>query len=173
MTNKDGSITDLNPVITDCSKLPDGFGFEYAKSACKANNYPYIYWDGKPLRPLPEKLLGWSVKKENIEKFLSQKADEIGMNDSEKSEFVRYWTKTVTDYPATDFRIYFLQNEEVDEYVKLKVKPKPESWNRIQIVITPTRPNTNSTPYELKKIKRQGLTLVEWGGVINDKKWGK
>lgn len=174
IAHKDGHLTDLQPEKTNCDSLPATFGFEYAQTACKANNYPYIYWDGdKFIKEVPKKLLGWSVKKENIREFLSQKADEMAMNTSEKTEFVRYWSEIISNYPATDFRIYFLQNEEVDDWIKLSISPKPDSWNRIEVVFTPVQPNTQSTPYPLKKIKRQGFTMVEWGGIIVDKDLNK
>lgn len=168
MTNNDGSITDLKPLKTDCAKLLNEFGFEYAQEACRTNLYPYIYWDGTVIGKLPQKTLGWSVKKENISDFLNEKADEIGMNKNEKTEFVRYWANIIQNYPANDFRIYFLQNEEVDNYIKLKVSPMPDSWNRMQIVITPISQNIKSEPYPLEKIERKGFTLVEWGGIINE-----
>lgn len=171
LADKDGRIKDLQPQKTNCSKLQSGFGFEYAKDACLANNYPYIYWDGISFKKLIKKDSGWSVKKEDIEKFLTEKAQEIGMNDGEKAEFVRYWTHKVKNYPSNYFTIYFLQNKEVDDYVKLKVSPKPESWNRVQIIITPSFDKKyDLQPYKLEKINREGFTLVEWGGVINDKK---
>ncbi len=174
IAHKDGHLTDLQPDKTNCDSLPTTFGFEYAQTACKTNNYPYIYWDGdKFLKKPPKKLLGWSVKKENIKPFLTQKADEMAMNKAEKTEFVRYWSEIISNYPATDFRIYFLQNEEVDDWIKLTVSPKPDSWNRIEVVFTPVQPNTKSTPYALKKIKRNGFTMVEWGGIIIDKDLNK
>lgn len=174
IAHKDGHLTDLQPEKTNCSTLPTTFGFEYAQTACRANNYPYIYWDGdKFTKKVPKKLLGWSVKKENIENFLNEKADELAMNKNEKTEFVRYWSDVISNYPATDFRIYFLQNEEVDNWIKLDVTPKPDSWNRIEVVFTPIQPNTKSTPYTLKKIQRKGLTMVEWGGIIVDEDFNK
>lgn len=174
IAHKDGHITDLRPEKTDCNSLSATFGFEYAQSACQANNYPYIYWDGdKFVKEVPKKLVGWSVKKENIETFLNEKADEMAMNTNEKTEFVRYWSEIISNYPATDFRVYFLQNEEVDEWIKLSVSPKPDSWNRIEVVFTPIQPNTTSTPYTLKKIQRKGFTMVEWGGIIVDKDLNK
>lgn len=169
LVKKDGWLSDLKPEKTDCSKLPDGFGFEYAKEACRTNDYPYIYWDGTTFKKLPQKHLGWFVKKEDFEEFLNQKSDEMGMNKAEKSEFVRYWTYKTANYPANGFWVYFLQNEEVDKYIKLKVSPMPQSWNRVQIVITPESASKTSLPYPLKKITREGLTLVEWGGVIKKK----
>lgn len=174
IAHKDGHLIDLQPEKTNCDSLPTTFGFEYAQTACKANNYPYIYWDGnKFIKEVPKKLLGWSIKKENIREFLNEKADEMAMNTAEKTEFVRFWSEIISNYPATDFRIYFLQNEEVDDWIKLSVSPKPDSWNRIEVVITPIQPNTQSTPYTLKKIKRQGFTMVEWGGIIIDKDFNK
>lgn len=174
IAHKDGHLTDLQPEKTNCKSLPATFGFEYAQSACEINKYPYIYWDGdKFIKQVPKKLLGWSIKKENIKEFLTQKANEIGMNTAEKTEFVRYWSEIISNYPATDFRIYFLQNEEVDDWIKLDISPKPDSWNRIEVVFTPIQPNTHSTPYALKKIKRQGFTMVEWGGIIVDTDFNK
>lgn len=174
LADKDGHIKDLQPKKTNCSKLQSGFGFEYAKDACLANNYPYIYWDGISLKKLIKKNSGWCVKKEDIEEFLTEKAQEIGMNNAEKTEFVRYWTHKVKNYPSNYFKIYFIQNKEVDDYVKLKVSPKPESWNRVQIIITPSfDKKSDLQPHKLEKINRKGFTLVEWGGVINDRNKGE
>jgi hypothetical protein len=169
LVHKDGHIIDLQPSKTNCSKLPTSFGFEYAQSACKNNNYPYLFWDGRKIfHQVPKKLLGWNVSTNNMEKFLTQKATEIGMNNTEKYEFVRFWTNEIKNYPATNFQVYFLQNEEVDNWIHLNVSPKPDSWNRIEVVFTPIQSQWKSVPYQLKKIKRTGFTLVEWGGIIED-----
>ena len=62
-TEQNGIIKDLQPKYTKCSKLPDTFGFEYAKKACEENKYPYIYWDGIELtKPIPKKDYGFLYK---------------------------------------------------------------------------------------------------------------
>ena len=166
-TEPNGIIKDLQPKYTKCSKLPDTFGFEYAKKACKENQYPYIYWDGIELtKPIPKKDYGFIVKKEHIEAFLTAKADELKFNEAEKKEFVRYWSKTALDKNWKKYKIYFLQNEEVQTLYPLYVEPTPDSLNRVQIIISKAKRKDNPSSQTLKPIERKGLTLVEWGGSI-------
>lgn len=117
----DGKIVDLQPRYTDCGKIDERvFGLEYAKKACIANNYPYIYWDGiQLLKLIPQKDEGWAVKTEQIYGFLNDKLSEIGFNKSEKQEFLNYWTKRLSNQAQKSYKIYFLQNEEVDEFLPI------------------------------------------------------
>jgi hypothetical protein len=48
----------------------------------------------------------------------------------------------------------------------IKVTPKPDSMNRIYMVVKPLNNNLKINPQNLEKFKRQGFTLVEWGGSI-------
>lgn len=164
-----GDIRDLQPKYTKCSSLPhDEFGFEYSKQACEINKYPYIYWDGVQIaKPLPKKDVGFIVKNEEIEQFLGLKADEMGFLETEKSEFVRYWTKKIQDKNWKFVKIYFLQNEEVDDYLPIYVEPKPVNSNRVQIVISKAKKNEKIQAQKLIPFKRDGYTLVEWGGIIS------
>ena len=163
-----GYLRDLQPQYTKCKKLPyKEFGFEYSKHACEINKYPYIYWDGIQIKkPLPDKEYGFVVKTENIDKFLSQKADEMLFNETEKKEFVRYWSKTTKEKNWKYVKIYFLENEEVENYLPIYIEPKPENSNRIQIIIKKAKKNDKLEPQKLIPIKRDGYTLVEWGGII-------
>lgn len=164
-----GEITDLQPQYTNCEKLPHNtFGFEYAYEACMANKYPYIYWDGvRLLKFIPEIDEGWVIKKENIHSFLISKAEELGFNNAESEEFIRYWTTKIRSSQGEYFKIYFLQNEDVDDYMPIYVKPFPDSSNRIQIIVRKVdEPEEGLIPQNLIKIKREGFTLVEWGGIL-------
>lgn len=163
-----GDLRDLQPKCTKCNKLPyKEFGFEYSKQACEINKYPYIYWDGIQLyKPLPTKKEGFIVKADNISEFLAEKADEIKFNKTEKAEFIRYWSKTILEKNWKEYKIYFLQNEEVDNYYPIYIEPKPESSNRVQMVIKKAKKNEKINEQKLLPIKRNAYTLVEWGGII-------
>ena len=163
-----GTIRDLQPKYTDCKKLPyKQFGFEYSKNACEINKYPYIYWDGYQMKkPLPKKDEGFIVKNEDIVSFLTSKADEMGFIEAEKKEFVRYWTKRMQEKKWKYYRVYFLQNEEVDNYMPIYVTPQPDSSNRVQIIIKKGKKNNKITEQKLIPFNRNGFTLVEWGGTI-------
>ncbi len=165
---QNGTLRDLQPKNTKCSKLPyKEFGFEYAKQACEINKYPYIYWDGIQLhKPLPTKNEGFIVKANNISEFLAEKTDKMKFNETEKAEFIRYWSKTILEKNWKEYKIYFLQNEEVDNYYPIYIEPKPESSNRVQIVIKKARKNEKINEQKLLPIERNGYTFVEWGGII-------
>lgn len=168
MAKPTGILYDLQPQYTNCDELPyNEFGFEYSKKACEVNAYPYIFWDGVQLmKPLPNKELGFIVSKDEIDNFLNDKADIMKFNSDEKAEFVSYWSYRMKGTGWDNFRVYFLQNEEVDEYLPIKVSPKPTSSNRIQIIISKAEGNEEIGEQPLIPIARTGFTLVEWGGVI-------
>ncbi len=163
-----GTIRDLQAKYTNCKKLPyNEFGFEYSKEACKINKYPYIYWDGiQTKKTLPEKKEGFIVKNKDIVKFLSAKADEIGFIKAEKKEFVRYWTQKMQEKNWKYYRVNFLQNEEVDNYLPIYVNPQPDNSNRVEIIIKKGQKNTKIQEQKLIPFKRDGFTLIEWGGTI-------
>lgn len=163
-----GDLKDLQPKYTNCEKLPyKEFGFEYSKQACEINKYPYIYWDGvQVVKPVPKKNEGFIVKSENIEDFLDKKADELNFNKEEKAEFVRYWNKKVKNTGWKQVKIYFLQNEDVENYLPLYIDPRPDSINRVEIVITKAKKNEKIKEQTLIPFNRSGYTMVEWGGMI-------
>ncbi len=163
-----GVIRDLQPKYTECKKLPTKeFGLEYALNACQINKYPYIYWDGIQLaKPLPDKSTGFHVKKDDIVSFLTSKADELGMNTTEKKEFIKYWSQQMQETGWKYFRVYFLQNEEVDAYLPISLNPAPKSSNRLQIIVRQAGKRTKIEEQKLLPFNREGYTLVEWGGII-------
>lgn len=163
-----GKIVDLQPQFTDCDKLEsDRFGFEYAKDACKNNNYPYIFWEGTQISKLmPKNEDGWVVAKSEINTFLNEITEKIGFNQSEKAEFIRYWSYALDNEKSGYFFIYFIQNNEVDKYAPIYVKPKPDSTNRILMIVRPIKKLIKCKEQKLVTIKRNGFTLVEWGGSI-------
>lgn len=163
-----GYLRDLQPRYTKCSKLPyKEFGFEYSKQACEINKYPYIYWDGvQTAKQLPIKDVGFIVAQKDVENFLKSKVDEMKFLETEKIEFVRYWKKQMEDTNWKYFKVYFLQNEEVDYYYPIYVEPKPINSNRVQIIISKAKKDEKINEQVLIPFKRDGYTLVEWGGII-------
>ena len=85
-----------------------------------------------------------------------------------KKEFLRYWITKLSKKGHKKYHIYFLQDEEVDNYLPMNVKPKPDSINRIYIVAKPVNKNYNikPEPQKLRAIQRKGFTLVDWGGMV-------
>lgn len=168
----DGKIVDLQPEYTDCSKLKNPqHGFEYAYRACENNKYPYIFWEGTQVtKQIPNKNQGWLVKKSDVEKFLNSRLDEMAFIKTEKKDFLDYWQDKLNSVNSNYFLIYFLQNNEVDKYAPMQIKPKPDSINRILMIVQPLdKPVKVKVVQSLLKISRKGFSVVEWGGTIKKK----
>lgn len=176
MAYPNGKIVDLQPEYTSCNKLKyNKVGFEYAYNACVNNNYPYIFWDGKQIiKPIPKKREGWVVKQAETQKFLNEKLDIIGFNSTEKNDFITYWQYKLHKANSKYYFICFLQNEEVDNYAPMNVSPKPDSINRILMIIQPLNQPIQVKEQKLQKISRKGFSMVEWGGIVKKKElWSR
>lgn len=166
-----GKIIDLQPKYTSCSKLKQNkVGFEYAYNACKNNSYPYIFWDGRQItKSIPQSKEGWIVKQTEIQNFLNEKLDKMEFNIAEKKDFISYWQYKLHKRNAKYYFIYFLQNEEVNNYAPMNVSPKPDSINRILMIVQPVNKPYEVKEQKLEKISRKGFALVEWGGILEKK----
>ncbi len=170
LAHPNGTLNDYQVEYTNCDDFTGNeFGFEYAKNACFTNVYPYIYWDGiQTAKPLPISRNGWIIKKDDIQEFLSKKLDNLKFNQKEKYDFLKYWGTILANNQAKFYFIYFIQNEAVDKYLSMKVSPRPDSSNRLYMVVKELK--TDATfeinPQKLKPIERKGFTLVDWGGIL-------
>jgi internalin A len=169
MASPNGSLTNLKPELTNCTKIDDTKkGSEYAKGACKKNIYPYLYWAGNIYSqdyPVIDK--GWIVEKKNIATFLQQKITEMGLNPQEKADFLDYWQPELIAKNTPYYRVSFLQTNELNELFPMQVTPQPDTTFRIFLDYTPlmAKPITLIQPQTLNKLTRNGFTMVEWGGL--------
>ena len=164
----DGTLRDLQTKFTDCDKINTAkFGSEYAKKACLANSYPYLYWAGESFASdYPKIDEGWVVDKAGLEQFLNQKLDEIGLLKKEKEDMLSYWLPRMLSRNAPFYRISFLQTEEMNRIAPMEIYPKPNSVNRIFLDFLPLQSKPCDIPPQvLKPFRRDGFTVVEWGGL--------
>ena len=169
LANPDGTLTDLNPKATDCSKIDfTRIGSEYAKTPCATGKYPYLYWAGRSLeREYPNLNEGWIVAKADLSTFLNKKLDEIGLNKTEKGDMLEYWLPQLQKKNSPYYRISFLKNAEMNYLVPMVVTPAPNSVLRVFLdyQTLDSKPTTTLKPQILTKFNRSGFTMVEWGGL--------
>lgn len=126
--------------------------------------YPYLLWEGNPDQGLKFNMTkGFVVKGSATEQFLNSELKLIGLNDSESKEFISYWL------PKMKNNKYNLIHFATDEYtakVKLAVTPKPDSLLRVLMVYKSlgSKPDAIIAAQHFNDFKRQGFTVVEWGG---------
>jgi hypothetical protein len=170
LAQPNGELQDLQTKYTNCSELDSTHtGSEYAKDACLANKYPYLYWSGNRIgADYPKQTNGWYVEKKDLNSFLNTKLDEVGLSQKEKSDMLEYWTPYLNSKSGNYFRISFLQTKEMNNLAPMQITPKPDKvfrifldWDNFE-----TKPTFELKPQILDVLgDRSGFTVVEWGGL--------
>jgi len=134
------------------------------KNLADKRSYNYLFWDGVYNFPKEHYnyKTGFIVKKSNLIKFLQEHLTKIGLNNTEINDFIVYWLPLLNknDYNFIHFRI----NDNIDNISFLNVDPKPDTVLRVFMEFKGVEKDLRITKQELKTIKRNGFTLVEWGG---------
>ena len=133
----------------------------------KANGktYPYIFWDGKmdvasKLDNLEE---GFVVEKEENVAFFEEKLSKMGLNDKEIADFITYWVPRMLD--SDKHFVKFITGEDYNEKIgKLEYSIQPDSEIRIFMIFSKVEEYIQVKPQLLPTFKREGFTVVEWGG---------
>lgn len=125
--------------------------------------YPYLFWEGRGgIYETPEK--GFAVKRENIHSFLVEKLTKLGLNKKERDDFIEFWEPRMKSAPY--YFVTFMTNSTMDKLAPMTVTPAPTTVIRILMDFTPLEKRIATQEYEIVTPKRNGFTVVEWGGVM-------
>jgi hypothetical protein len=129
-------------------------------------HYPYLFWEGeiKAIDALVDYSLGFVVAKNDITTFLEEKLTEMGFNDQERTDFITFWAPRMVGTKKN--HVQFIFNEAYDNIATLNITPKPDHVFRLYMLWTPLPESAsiNPTPQKLSTVKRDGFSVVEWGG---------
>lgn len=125
--------------------------------------YPDLVWEGKPDPSLFhfDMSKGFVVAGSNTEAFLQEKLTAMGLNRSETSGFIAFWLPKMEHDP---YNLIHFAGSEYTNAVKLNITPQPDTILRVFMVFSSLRHPINITPQSFKPFRRQGFTVVEWGG---------
>lgn len=160
--NYDGNLFATYPEINDgwrVTAFPDGKIINHADG----REYSYLFWEGIPGQ---ERNYDWTkgfvVKGSDVREFLQEKLSEVGLTPTEYNEFIVYW------YPKMMMNeynlVHFASADEYDKYAELNISPKPDSILRVFMVFKKIDKPVKVTPQKFAPFKRDGFTVVEWGG---------
>lgn len=107
---------------------------------------------------------GFVVKGEDALTFLEEKLRILGLTDKEANEFIIYWLPSLENNTYNYIR--FETMKEINEYMPLEVQPTPDSIIRVLMDYKPLVEKIDVKEQILKSPKREGFTVVEWGGCI-------
>ena len=105
---------------------------------------------------------GFVVKGEETASFLEEKLEILGLNEKEAEEFIIYWLPKM-EHNKYNY-IYFQTLEEINNYMKLEITPKPETLIRVMMEFKALENEVKIEEQSLQKVERKGYTVVEWGG---------
>lgn len=129
----------------------------------EGRTYPYLFWEGSGgIYETPEK--GFIVSRPDVESFLNEKLSLLGLNVSEKKDFLEFWLPRMKDSPY--YFITFLGNREMERIAPLRIVPEPDTVIRVLMDFQPLEQPISALPYPIRTPERKGFAVVEWGGVL-------
>lgn len=125
--------------------------------------YGSLFWEGTGVGyDVPKE--GFILKDGEVDARLIQILAQYGLSERESKEFREFWVPRMTGAPY--YRVSFVTTEDWNKAAPLSVRPVPKTvirifmdWEKLQTEKILETPVIN-TP------KREGFTLVEWGGVL-------
>lgn len=127
---------------------------------CNNREYYALFWEGVKEKTYKMEE-GFCVKGSDTEKFLEEKLETLGLNHREINEFIVYWLPQMEDNP---YNIITFQDRAYTNDAKLTIVPKEDTMIRVFMTWYPSAKPIDIREQKLSSMKRQGFTVVEWGG---------
>jgi hypothetical protein len=125
--------------------------------------YPYLFWEGRGgLYETPKQ--GFNVAQKDVHAFLTEKLSKLGLNAKESADFMEFWEPRMAGSPY--FFVTFLGNQAMDALAPMNITPKPDHIIRILMDFRPLASPIPVQGFDIHTPKRDGFTVVEWGGVL-------
>lgn len=154
----DGELTVTWPVYEDgwnVTARPDGTLLD-----AEGNAYSYLFWEGVTDAEY-DFSKGFCVAGEDTADFLRKTLAEIGLTPEEYNEFIVYWLPQMQD---NAYNLISFQQERYTQNAKLDITPEPDSMLRVFMAWKPLERPQEIEPQEFTPFRREGFTVVEWGG---------
>ena len=132
----------------------------------KGRSYYALYWEGLTYTIDNNIDEGFVIKGEDTSSFLEEKLELLGLNERESNEFIMYWLPILEKNKYNYIR--FATKEEIDNGMSLDITPTPDTIIRVLMVYKPLEEKINVKAQKIIKPKRNGFTVVEWGGTKLD-----
>ena len=154
-----GNLVDLIPEF-NADKTWNVTANKDGKITFEGKTYDYLFWEGDPDYSY-DFYSGFCVKGEDTKSFLDEKLTTLGLNESEKAEFIEFWLPMMEKNP---YNLISFQGATYNNNAKLTVNPAPDSMIRVFMAWYPTDKFIKINPQYLETPNRTGFTVVEWGG---------
>ena len=127
--------------------------------------YPYLFWEGLGNGLYPDyRNRGTLVSQKDLVSTIYKQLSQLGLNQKESADFMEFWQPKLPSSPY--IRLTWLNTKDMDTLAPLWVTPRPDTSIRIFLEFQGLDKPIKLIPQTLSAPKRQGFTLVEWGGLL-------
>jgi hypothetical protein len=128
--------------------------------------YHSLFWEGYGNGIYPQVNSGKIVKRADAVKQIKDDLYAQGLNGKEVTDFMDFWSNKIPNNPFV--RITWLDTTQMQRLAPLKISPWPKTIIRVFMDMEGVDKNYNLSPQTLMAFKRNGFTVVEWGGLARD-----
>lgn len=156
----DGDLTCTYPTYNNgwtVTASPDG-----TLTDANGQTYNYLYWEGETFAQY-DMTKGFCIKGEDTAAFLEEALTLLGLTRREANEFIVYWLPLMQENP---YNVISFQTELYTNASKLEVTPAPDTLIRVFMAYKPSDIDIPLEAQTLTAPKREGFTVVEWGGTM-------
>jgi hypothetical protein len=153
-------------------KYEDGWNVSVNKVGIVAygKSFPYLFWEGHQpgldFLKTKNSIQANIIEKDEVVSYLETTLSKIGLNATEMTDFITFWAPQMIQY--NKLAVQFLFNESYDEHIAhLEMSPEPNNSLRIYMIyreVSSDEQMFQKQIIEPSNFKRDGLTIVEWGG---------
>ncbi|MBM3283893.1 hypothetical protein FJY90_06660 [Candidatus Gottesmanbacteria bacterium] len=149
--------------------LPDGTLKQVKNEKLLNRTFPYLYYESEVKGyPIPQE--GFVVEKWRLKDFFRRTLPILGLNDKETADFSSYWLDRLFLLDKFFFFISFFSTEQIDQIDPIIASVQPDNTIRIRAYIKPLEiPISVKPQFLLPPPNRAGFTLVEWGGILDER----
>jgi len=129
------------------------------------NGYDYLYYEAEiPDSEITKPTEGFVVEKEKIKSLLDTILPKLSLNKKEANQFTKYWLSVLPDSPF--YFVGIVSTSSLDSIAPLSILPKPDTIIRVTLYFEALDNKISLPQPQIVPIKRQGFTVVEWGGIF-------
>ncbi len=153
-----GKLTCTYPAYGDgwhVTAMPDG-----TLTDDRGQSYNYLYWEGEIAQQW-EMAEGFCIPGAETAAFLEQALAQLGLNRREANEFIVYWLPQLQE---NAYNVISFQREAYIQAAELEIDPAPDTLIRVFMTWKGSDTFVDLPAQQLTAPRRQGFTVVEWGG---------
>lgn len=125
--------------------------------------YSYLFWEGVTDQFTADFSKGFCVKGKDTTRFLQTILPKMGLTPKEYNEFIVYWAPLMEE---NAYNLISFQTKNYEQNAPLHINPAPDSMLRVYMAYKPLTSPVDIEPQTFEPFKREGFTVVEWGGCV-------